>query len=252
MSRRAVTLILFLAAWHGGIAHSAEPGYSAAALYNQGNAYARAGKPGLAVLNYERAALLAPDDPDIAANLQYVQRAAHIAAELRAASNATAPSNAAAPANAAGAPNAATPAKTASSALAKIVTRAVTRASPVVMSWLGLTGLLLLGAVVATRRVSNLYPWTCRGAAALGIALLGWMAGQGAVLWPALHSAVVVTAGAPARVSPVPMGDPVFTLPEAEVVTLTAQHDEFLLVRTAAGRTGWVARSNVAPVIPRP
>jgi hypothetical protein len=48
------------------------------------------------------------------------------------------------------------------------------------------------------------------------------------------------------------MGDPVFTLPEAEVVTLTAQHDEFLLVRTAAGRTGWVARSNVAPVIPRP
>ena len=33
------------------------------------NSYARAGKPGLAVLNYERAALLAPDDPDINANL---------------------------------------------------------------------------------------------------------------------------------------------------------------------------------------
>jgi hypothetical protein len=47
------------------------------------------------------------------------------------------------------------------------------------------------------------------------------------------------------------MGDPVFTLPEAEVVALAAEHDEFVLVRTAAGRTGWVSRSNVAPVIPR-
>ncbi len=236
MGRCAVTLILFLAAWPGG-ARAAEPGYSAAALYNLGNAYARAGKPGLAVLNYERAALLAPDDPDIAANLHFVQRAARVAADLRAASNSppsTAPSNAAAP-----------------SMLRKALTRAVTRASPVVMSWLGLAGVLLLSAALVMSRVSSRYPWTCRGAAALGIAFLGLMAGQCAVLWPALHSAVVVTAGAPVRVSPVPMGDPVFTLPEAEVVALAARHDEFVLVRTAAGRTGWVSRSNVAPVIPQ-
>jgi len=32
-------------------------------LYNLANAYARAGKPGLAVLNYERAKLLEPNDP---------------------------------------------------------------------------------------------------------------------------------------------------------------------------------------------
>lgn len=237
MGRRAVTLILFLAAWPGG-ARAAEPGYSAAALYNLGNAYARAGKPGLAVLNYERAALLAPDDPDIAANLHYVQRAAHVAADLRAGPNSTPPSTA-------------TPSKFAApSMLTKALTRAVTGASPVVMSWLGLAGILLLGAAVAMSRVSSRYPWTCRGAAALGIALLGLMAGQCAVLWPALHSAVVVTAGAPVRVSPVPMGDPVFTLPEAEVVALAARHDEFVLVRTAAGRTGWVSRSSVAPVVP--
>ena len=36
--------------------------YSADGLYNLANSYARAGKPGLAVLYYERAALLAPDD----------------------------------------------------------------------------------------------------------------------------------------------------------------------------------------------
>ena len=55
------------------------PPLSAASLYNVGNAYARAGKPGLAVLNYERARLLTPDDPDLAANLATVRRSAHVA-----------------------------------------------------------------------------------------------------------------------------------------------------------------------------
>jgi hypothetical protein len=32
----------------------------------------------LAVLSYERAALLAPDDPDINANLAYVRASAHV------------------------------------------------------------------------------------------------------------------------------------------------------------------------------
>src|SRR3954463_15348936 len=52
--------------------------YSADALYNLANSYARAGKPGLAVLNYERAALLAPNDPDIRANLDYVRTTAQV------------------------------------------------------------------------------------------------------------------------------------------------------------------------------
>ena len=48
-------------------------GYSAAALFNQANACAREGKSGLAILNYERALLLAPNDADIAANLHFVR-----------------------------------------------------------------------------------------------------------------------------------------------------------------------------------
>jgi hypothetical protein len=51
-------------------------GHSAAAFYNAGNAEARAGHPALAVLDYERARLLAPTDPDIAANLRHVREAA--------------------------------------------------------------------------------------------------------------------------------------------------------------------------------
>ena len=56
-------------------------GYSAAGLYNLANSYARAGKPGMAILNYERASLLAPDDPDIRANLRFVRASAHLPAE---------------------------------------------------------------------------------------------------------------------------------------------------------------------------
>jgi hypothetical protein len=48
-------------------------GYSSAALFNQANAFARDGKTGLAVLDYERAQLLAPNDADIAANLHFVR-----------------------------------------------------------------------------------------------------------------------------------------------------------------------------------
>jgi tetratricopeptide (TPR) repeat protein len=47
--------------------------YSAPALYNLGNFYARAGRPAMAVLNYERARILAPTDPDIQENLSHVR-----------------------------------------------------------------------------------------------------------------------------------------------------------------------------------
>src|ERR1700743_1944350 len=65
------------------LARPSQPRYSADSLYNLGNSYARAGKPGLAVLNYERAALLAPNDPDINSNLEYVRTTAQVPGEPR-------------------------------------------------------------------------------------------------------------------------------------------------------------------------
>lgn len=41
--------------------------------YNLGNAYYRSNKPGRARLNYERALLLSPNDPDILLNLEYLE-----------------------------------------------------------------------------------------------------------------------------------------------------------------------------------
>ena len=195
---------------------AAENGYTASALYNSANAYARAGKPGLAVLNYERAGLLAPEDPDIDANLRFVRESAHVAAEPR-----------------------------------RWIDRVVTIARPPVVAWLGVAGVLTLGAGLLAGLLAPRRRRTRRAALLVGAALVGFTVSNGLVLWPKLHEAVILTAAAPARASPVPMGDPLFTLPEAETVRITAEHDDFVLVRTRAGRTGWVSRANLAPVVQR-
>jgi hypothetical protein len=61
----------------------------------------------------------------------------------------------------------------------------------------------------------------------------------------------VITHAAPVRVSPVTIEEPLFVLPEATIVSTSAQHDGFVLVRTSAGRAGWVPRSNLAPIVPK-
>jgi hypothetical protein len=85
----------------------------------------------------------------------------------------------------------------------------------------------------------------------VGLVLVGLTVGNLVALWPTLHAAVVITGSAPARVSPVPMGDPLFTLTEAETVTIRAQHEDFVLIRTAAGKSGWVSTAQAVPVVPR-
>jgi hypothetical protein len=212
-----------LAAWLIGltlcagqaVAEPASTGFSAAELYNLANSYARAGKPGMAVLNYERAGLLAPDDPDIEANLNYVRKEARLPSD---------------------APNA--------------FARALRFAAPTVAAWMGLAGLLIGGTSLLAGRLSSRHRWLWRAGTALGLVLVALTVGNGVVLWPKLHEAVVISAGAPVRVAPVPMGDAVFVLPEAETVSMTAEHEGFMLIRTRAGRTGWVSRANLAPVVP--
>jgi hypothetical protein len=190
------------------------PTYSADNLYNLANAYARAGKPGLAVLNYERAALLAPGDPDIRANLDYVRATAQVPTDP--------------------------PTR---------FTRFAQAENPTAAAWLGVVGLALLGtsllASKATQRFRALWATT----ALLGAFQIALAISNALLIKPRMHEAVVLINQAPARVSPVLMGDTAFVLREAETVTMTAQHEDFVLIRTRAGRTGWVARANVAAVI---
>jgi len=198
-----------------GTGTETETRYSAPALYNGGNAYARAGKPGLAILNYERARLLAPNDSDIEANLRYVRESARLPAEPPSA-----------------------------------FAHAVAFMPPTVVAWLGVVGVVLWGAsALAARLRVGRRGWR-RAALLGGMALVGWTAASAVVVWPRVHEAVVVASSAPVRVAPVPMGDPLFTLPEAQTVTITARHEDFVLIQTRTGRTGWVLRANLAPVVP--
>jgi len=216
---RGLRMALLLAglALYGGPSFSQAPHrrYSADDLYNVANSYARAGKPGLAVLNYERAALLAPEDADIRANLDYVRAAAHVPVQTR-------------------------------SRLARIAEAA----SPAVAAWLGVLGLALVGVGVVAGKMTS----RARLARACGIlagcALVALTVSNAMLQWRRMHEAVILVNQTPARVAPVPMGDTAFVLPEGETVTLTAEHEDFVLVRTRGGRSGWVARANVGAVMP--
>jgi hypothetical protein len=209
-------LIAALALWAGpAFAQSSEPHYSADGLYNLGNWYARSGKLGLAVLSYERAALLASDDPDINANLAYVRASAHVSlkprnrfARLGQATNATA------------------------------------------AAWLGVLGLALVGIGLLARKVAPRFLWIASAGILLGIALIAVTASNAMLSWPRMHEAIVLIDQTPARVAPAPMGDTAFVLQEAESVTMTAEHEDFILIRTGSGLSGWVARANLGAVVP--
>jgi hypothetical protein len=209
----ATLLGLVLGASHVGA--EAQTGYTAASLYNLGNSFARAGRPGLAVLNYERARLLAPDDADIEANLRAVREAARL------------------PNDPPG-----------------WFRHALTAADAVAIAWLGVIGVLLFGGGLLATRLRWGHRAMGGAAVVVGGALIGLTCANVMLLWPKLHEAVVLTQATPARVSPVPMGETLFVLPEAETVRMTARHEGFVLIRTRTGRAGWVANADLAAVIP--
>ena len=201
-------------------ARSAQAGYSAAALYNAANAYARAGKPGMAVLNYERASLLAPNDPDIEANLRFVREPLRLPSEPR-------------------------------NALA----RAVTLASPTTIAWNGVMGVLIVGVSLLAGQIHRRHRLgrhriIRHAATVVGMAMIGLTVANGVVVWPRLHEAVVIADKTAVRVSPAPMADPLFVLSEGQTVRMTAEHEGFVLVQTREGRSGWAAHASLAPVVP--
>lgn len=190
--------------------------WSSAALYNMGNAYVRAGKPGLAVLNYERARLLAPNDPDVQANLMLVRRSLALPTEP-----------------------------------ASRLHRAVGGVSPTLATWIGVVGWALIAAALLAGRASSVHRWVRRTAVIAGAALIGFTVANGVALWPRVHEAIVIAGAAPVRVSPAPLGDALFSLKEAEAVTTAGEHEGFVLVHTAAGRTGWVWHADLVSVVPQ-
>jgi hypothetical protein len=194
----------------------ATSGYSAAALYNQANALARAGKTGLAVLDYERAQLLAPNDANIAANLHTVRAKA-------------------------GLPDASE----------GLLTRGLMCAPPNTLAWLGSLGLALACMSVLLVRLHPQRRLAFASLTVVGALLAATAIGSAITMWPKINQAVVIVRDAPAGTSPVLVAEPAFKLREGETVTVRSEHRGFVLVQTIAGRYGWVAPADIERVLPQ-
>jgi hypothetical protein len=191
------------------------PAFSADGLYNLGNAFARDGKRGLAVLSYERAALLEPGNADIEANLATVRAEAQVPAEPR-----------------------------------SRFSRFVQAMSPSLAAWLGVAGITLAGSALVSRRFTRRLRFLAAVGVAIGAVLMAFTMSHAALTWPRMHEAVILVDQAAAHVIPAPMGDTAFVLREAESVAITAEHEDFVLVRNRNGLSGWVARADLASVVP--
>jgi hypothetical protein len=191
---------------------------SAPALFNRGNALVREGKPGPAILAYERAQELAPRDPAIAVNLQAVRDTAGLAAP--------------------------TPAWWQSAA------RALT------MNEWAWSGSLALAFVCGATFFGRLLPTRLRQPVkALSAVCMVTVLISATALWlrwPELSRAVVMNSHVIALIAPAESAGPVFPLAEGEIVTAKKALRDFVLVCTADGRSGWVARAQIERVIPAP
>jgi hypothetical protein len=169
----------------------------------------------LAVLNYERAWLLAPNDPDINTNLEYIRASVRVPTEPR----------------------------------TRFV-RVAQAVNPTLAAWIGVVGVALVGVGLLAGKLARRLKWLGAGGTLLGVALIALTVSHAMLLWPRMHEAVILINQTPARVSPVPMGDTAFVLREAETVTMAAEHEDFVLVRTRGGLSGWVARASLGSVVP--
>ena len=200
---------------HSGAGTTGTRAYSAVALFNQANAYARSGQTGPAILNYERALLLAPTDADVAANLHFARAKAGLP---------DAPKN--------------------------WFARSLTFARPNTMAWLGGFGVMLAGMSLILVRLFPQRRLAYRSLTVVGSLLFATAIGSAITIWPKMNEAIVTTDEAPACITPVSTAEAAFKLLVGETVTVCAEHQGFALVQTSAGRTGWVARADLARVVP--
>ena len=190
-------------------------GYSAPVLFNLGNAYDRAGKIGAALANYERARLLAPRDPAIAANETLVRRQTGLNADRT------------------------------------VWQQAAGFLSPDLWAWL-LTGAIFVGSGLAFLLYAEARPSQNWGRLGLILAIAIALLSIGALtVWNGeRHRAWVTTAETPVRLSPFDDAQTSFSLADGAEVRIEGHHDDYFLIRDAKGESGWLRKDQAAALIP--
>jgi tetratricopeptide (TPR) repeat protein len=198
-------------------------GYSAPLCFNLANAEAKAGHPGQAILNYERARYLAPADPEIDHNLQLARQQAGL--------------------------------KSNSLRWWQVALRSLT-----INTWLAIVDVwlaLIALAVLAHVFVKRLEPGPRRNTlgkivkTVLFVAIPCFLFTSYIALMaaPLRIEGVIVSRQAVLRLSPFDTAEQIGTLPEGELVTVEQQHDHYFRIEARDGRYGWTLRQTLEPVI---
>jgi len=203
-------------------------GYSASLCFDLANAEAKAGNPGAAMLNYERARYLAPGDRDIDHNLQLARKAAGLE------------------------PN--------SYRWWEIALRDIDWTV-----WLAIMGVclvLLFLAVIGSANVPALAAMTklpprlvrniFRGVLFAGIPLcllMGYIELMTIGFDNRIEGVIVAPKSATLRLSPFDSADSVGIIPEGELVTVEDRHDNYLRIEARNHHFGWVRDTDLQPVI---
>lgn len=202
-------------------------GYSAPLCFDLGNTEAKAGHPGLAILNYERARYLAPADPDIDHNLQLARKQAGLD------------------------PN--------SYRWWEIALRLI---YPVigyfVMASLLLLILALLGNIYASVLASACkisqpaLRKILKGVFFVGIPvffLLCFVELSAIGFTDRIEGIIVTSKEATLRLSPFDSADRTGTIPEGELVTVEQRHDDYFRIEGRDHHYGWIQEKELEPII---
>jgi len=204
----------FADAAHGFEQVIVERGYSAPVLFNLGNAWLKAGETGRAILNYERALRLAPNDAGIRVNLSVARQKAGVAVN--------------------------------ENQFREKVARVLSLDT---LAWALWSSALLFAVVPVSRLLPSFPRMAGRSVAILAVlGLVGATAGM-AVQWPERDRAVVLETNTAARVAPAAAAGVSFNLPAGEVVRAAQSHSGYTLIRLRDGRSGWVMSAAVERVI---
>jgi tetratricopeptide (TPR) repeat protein len=190
-------------------------GYSAAVLFDLGNAELRLHKVGDAIVDYERARWLAPQDPDIIANLRYARRQAGLAAPEE--------------------------------SWSEHLTDAL---SPNGWAWLASGALFVLCAELLGSRLRRDYRgyWSLLNV----VCVLTLMVAGLAVLlrYQQLDRAILAAKNTPALLSPFAGAKTAYEFSAGQVVQVESTHGGFGFVRDTSGHSGWVANGQIALLVP--